>query len=124
MYEMSEASVSIAAMRHLSPRTSFTWGRVSFRPAPEIPVEMVDDLVEHVGGHVVLQRPGVDGGRRDHEIELLSEQHQLFGERHGILEEDDVVLHAVHDHQMVLEVLAEADRRYLPEHLRVRVGSP
>src|ERR1700730_15291804 len=94
MYEMADASVSIAAMRHLSPRadrSSFTPASVSLRPAPEIPVEMVDDLVEHVVGHVVLQRPGVDGGRRDHEIELLSEQNQLFGERQGFLEEDDVV---------------------------------
>src|SRR6476646_1931585 len=91
MYEMADAIISIAATRHLRPPCLTP----SLGTAPQISIEVLDDLAEHVRGDVVLRRPGMNRGRRDDEIEFLSKEHQLFGKRHRVLEQHDIVLHPV-----------------------------
>ena len=71
---------------------------------------------------VLPPRPAVRGRRRERQVEVLAEQHQLLHHHHRRLEGDDIVLHAVDDQERILELLAVVEQRGLLEDFRVRVG--
>ena len=77
------------------------------RAVREVAIEELDQLAIKVGRVVLSRGPGVGGIVRGRHVEVLAQQHQPLGERHGCAERHDVVHQAVNDQQRVEQLIAE-----------------